>query len=239
MIKTLLRNIALLFRLDLTKNLAYDRKSRLLIRQKLKKDANCIDVGAHKGEVLAYLLKQFPSGKHQAYEPVPELFFSLKEKFGDRVSVFPYALSNTNALVEFQWVKNAPAYSGLKKRSYAIKKPKIETIQVETRLLDDLQQASSPVHFLKIDVEGAEYLVLKGAENTLKTDRPFVLFEFGLGASDYYDSTAEELFHFFEGFNYKLYTLDGALKNSNALTLETFQKHYQENTEYYFWAQPK
>jgi len=82
-------------------------------------------------------------------------------------------------------------------------------------------------------------LVLKGAQEILKKDRPFVLFEFGLGASDYYESTAEELYQFFNLLDYALFNLKDVLKNNVALDLEAFENHYKNNSEYYFWAAPK
>lgn len=239
MIKNLLRELLLFFRIDLTKNLAYDRMSRQLIRNHILPSDNCVDVGAHKGEVLKFLAKQAPNGRHMAFEPIPLFYEYLKRRWESRVSIYPFALSDTSGKSEFQWVKNAPAYSGFKKRGYAIQHPDIETINVETRRLDDFKKPETPIRFIKIDVEGAELLVLKGAQEILKTDRPSILFEFGLGASEYYESTAEELFQFFNARDYAIFTLKEALKNKSALNLNSFEQFYKSNSEYYFWAAPK
>lgn len=238
MIKSLLREILLFLRLDITKNLAYDRMSRELIRRHVRSFDNCVDVGAHKGEFLDYFTKQAPQGKHLAFEPIPQFYTDLKNRWGNRVEVHPFALSDISGKSEFQWVKNAPAYSGLKRRKYAVSNPEIETIEIETKCLDAFQNPDRSIRFIKIDVEGAELLVLKGAKETLKNHRPFVLFEFGLGASEYYESTAEEFYSFFLELNYSLFTLKDALKDKEALSLANFISHYQNNSEYYFWAAP-
>lgn len=239
MIKSLLREILLFLRLDVTKNLAYDRMSRELIRRYVSSSDNCVDVGAHKGEFLDYFTKQAPQGKHLAFEPIPQFYTDLKRFWKNRVAVYPFALSDTSGRSEFQWVKNAPAYSGLKRRKYAVSNPEIETIDVEMKRLDDFQNPDRPIRFIKIDVEGAEFLVLKGANEVLKKDRPFVLFEFGLGASDFYQNNPKELFQFFDTLDYALFNLKDALQGKEALTLEIFENHYINNSEYYFWAAPK
>ena len=239
MIKSLLRKILLFLRLDITKNLAYDRMSRELIRRDVRSSDNCVDIGAHKGEFLHYFTKQAPQGKHLAFEPIPQLYTDLKNRWGNRVEIYPFALSDTTGKSEFQWVKNDPAYSGLKRRKYAISNPEIETINVEMKRLDDFKKPDKPIRFIKIDVEGAEFLVLKGATEILKKDRPFVLFEFGLGASDYYQNTPKKLFQFFDGLDYALFNLKDALQSKEALTFEAFENYYKNNSEYYFWAAPK
>lgn len=239
MIKSLIREILLFFQLGITKNLAYDIYSRKLIRKYVKSSDNCVDIGAHKGEFLSYFIKQSPKGKHLAFEPIPHHYSALKNNWSGVAQIYPYALSNKKGQSEFQWVKNAEAYSGLKQRKYKVENPEIEILSVETHLLDEFKNDNKPIRFIKIDVEGAEFLVLQGAREILKTQRPFVLFEFGLGASDYYQNTPEELFQFFEALNYSLYSLKEALSKKEPYALKSFKEVYASNSDYYFWASPK
>lgn len=239
MIKSLIREVLLFLQLGITKNLAYDIYSRKLIKKYVKSSDNCVDIGAHKGEFLSYFIKQSPKGQHLAFEPIPHHYSALKNKWSDIAQIYPFALSNKMGQSEFQWVKNAEAYSGLKRRKYAVSNPDIETIEIETRKLDEFIVENRPIHFIKIDVEGAEFLVLQGAKEILKTQKPFVLFEFGLGASDYYQNTPEGLFQFFDALNYNIFTLKEALAANTAFDLESFKEAYLTNTDYYFWAAPK
>jgi SAM-dependent MidA family methyltransferase len=39
----------------------------------LKKDSNCIDIGANEGTILRDMLKFAPRGDHMAIEPIPDL----------------------------------------------------------------------------------------------------------------------------------------------------------------------
>jgi len=233
-IKKIIRPIFIFLRLDLTRNLKYDRLTAKIMKKVINEDTNCIDVGCHKGEMLAQMIALAPNGKHFAFEPIPEMYKQLKKKYGERVSVFPYAVSDKNGNSSFQFVKNSAAYSGLKKRKYDIKNPDIEEINVGLVTLDEVIPENLKIGFIKVDVEGAEFSVLKGAEKLLKRCVPTVIFEFGLGASDFYGTTPESLFRFVQSVNMNIYTLDHFLKGKSKLTEADFCVYYKENREYYF-----
>ena len=233
-IKELLREFLITFHLDLTKNLKYDRLTNQIMKQVIQNNSNCIDIGCHKGEMLQKILQLAPNGNHFAFEPIPMMFHRLKNQFLHHVEIFPYALSDESGFSTFQFVKNAPAYSGLKIRKYAIEHPEIEEIQVEMKQLDEVIPENKTIHFIKIDVEGAEFAVLKGAKNLIKRDAPVIVFECGLGASDFYNTDPNELYHFIESVNLKIYTLEQFVKKQSPLTNEQFNKMYATNSEYYF-----
>jgi len=127
MIKELIRKILIGLRIDLTKNIYYDRLTLKILDKVVKPDSNCIDIGCHKGEIMEEILKRSPGGTHLAFEPIPILFQQLKEKFqNNNVQVFDIALSKSTGETTFNYVVNAPAYSGIKQRQYNVKKPKID-----------------------------------------------------------------------------------------------------------------
>lgn len=233
-IKELLREFLITFHIDLTKNLKYDRLTNQIMKQVIDKNSNCIDIGCHKGEMLQKILQLAPKGNHFAFEPIPMMYHRLKHQFQHHVEIFPYALSDESGFSTFQFVKNAPAYSGLKIRKYAIESPEIEEIQVEMKQLDDVIPESTTIHFIKIDVEGGEFGVLKGAKKLIKRDAPIIVFECGLGASDYYNTDPNELFNFIESVDLKIFTLKQFVKKQAPLTNEQFNKMYATNSEYYF-----
>ena len=236
-IKSCLRSLLIFFHLDISKNIEYDRLTEAIMKRVIKRDSNCIDVGCHKGEILDSILKCAPMGKHFAFEPIPYLFTHLENKFKNKAIIYPYALSDKSGASSFQLVKNAPAYSGINKRKYDISNPEIEEIKVELRTLDEIIPSDTKINFIKIDVEGGEFGVLKGAENLLKKDQPTVIFECGLGASDYYNTDPILLYNFItQTIGLKIYTLRAFIKNNQPLTANDFEHYYQKNTEYYFIA---
>ena len=238
-IKDIIRQTLIFFHLDLTKNLQYDRFTKEIMKKNIDKNHNCIDIGCHKGEILNIILKYAPNGKHYAFEPIPYLFEELTKKYADRATICPYALSDTPGFSTFQFVKNAPAYSGIKKRKYDISNPEIEEINVELKTLDELIPADEKIHFLKIDVEGGEFGVIKGAKELLKRNKPTILFECGKGASDYYGTNPLDLYIFITNeIGLQIFTLKSYMKDNLPLTAVDFEKCFNTNSEYYFVATP-
>lgn len=235
-LKDTLRLVLNFLHLDLTKNLEYDRLTKSIMKKVIQKDSNCIDIGCHKGEILQFILKLAPQGAHFAFEPIPYLYDQLNVKFKDQATVFPFALSDKSGQTTFNLVKNAPAYSGINKRKYAVENPEIEEIQVELKQLDEVIPAETKIDFIKIDVEGGEFDVLKGAKNILKNHQPILVFECGIGASEFYGTKPKEIFQYLTDLNYKISTLGAFMKQSSPLTILEFESAFTNNTDYYFIA---
>lgn len=237
-LKGLIRSLLIFFHCDLTKNLEYDRLTRLIMKKVIGRNTNCVDVGCHKGEILSDILHFAPEGAHFAFEPIPYLYHDLKKRFEGKAKLFSCALSDTEGETTFQLVKNAPAYSGLQRRKYAIENPDIEEITVPLKRLDAIIPSETRIGFIKIDVEGGEYGVLKGARELLLRHRPVVVFECGLGASDYYGTNPSELYRFLRETGLRISTLKSFSSRKGDLSEEDFIDLYQSNKEYYFIAHP-
>jgi FkbM family methyltransferase len=224
--------------IDLTRNIKYDRLTEMILKIIIQKSSNCIDIGCHTGEILDHILKLAPEGRHFAFEPIPGLFAGLKKKYAGKADIFPFALANENGHTTFNFVRNAPAYSGIRQRKYAIGNPDIEIIQVEKKKLDDVISPETTIDFIKIDVEGAEFEVLKGAGRILSEDKPTLLFECGLGGSDFYGVKPQSLYDYLSGEKgYNIYTLNDWLKRRSPLSSAMFKENFDLNREYYFIAQ--
>lgn len=237
LVKNVIREILIVLRLDVTKNLKYDRLTRIILKRHVSANTNCVDIGCHKGEILDLMLKYSPSGRHYAFEPVPYLFEGLKKKYTNKASVFPYALSDASGTTTFQLVKNAPAYSGIKKRKYDIADPIIEEIQVTLKTLDEVIPETEKIHLVKIDVEGAEMGVLKGAIKLLNRDKPLIIFECGKGATEFYGTTPAQVFDFLSGeIGLNIFTLESFIHHKPSLTRGQFEHSYESGEDYYFVA---
>ncbi len=236
-LKDLVREILIQLRLDLTKNLKYDRLTRIIIQRTVNPKSVCIDVGCHKGEILDLILKESPNLKHYGFEPIPVLYNNLVENYKDKAHIYNCALSDSQGETTFNYVKNAPAYSGIKQRKYAVENPDIETLHVKLERLDDIIPEAEKIDLIKIDVEGGEFNVLKGAVKLIQKNKPYIIFETGLGASEFYGTKPEELYDFFENvLQSKIYTLQNWIDNKSYLRKEEFLKLYNTNAEYYFLA---
>lgn len=235
--KKFLKKIASSLPFALTKNIKYDQLTQQVIKKVCKEATNCIDVGCHKGEILDLMIEAAPKGKHFGFEPIPELYSNLKTKYKNTgCTISKIALSNKSGMTSFNYVLTNPSYSGIKKRNYDRVNEKDTKIDVQTEKLDVVVGDSYNTGLIKIDVEGAEMLVLEGAVKTIARCKPFIIFEFGLGASDVYGTEPKELFEFFSKLNYKLGLLDHWLENQHSLTLKDLEEEYFNKSNHYFIA---
>ena len=214
----------------------YDQHTSLIMRLMLSPNSSCIDVGAHVGALLTEMVRQCPNGNHVAFEPIPHLFEALQARFPD-VKVYPFACSDERGASPFFFVENDPAYSGLRRRTYDRPDPKVSEITVARALIDDVISPAQKIDFIKIDVEGAELKVLRGAKRVIIENRPLIVFESGIGASDYYGTTGEMLFDFLVGeCGLEINTLDGFLCGRSGLTRSRVGEVFNTTSRYYFVA---
>jgi hypothetical protein len=92
------------------KNSRDDEALRSLIRS-LPPDADCVDVGANMGHILAAMVEGCPDGRHVAFEPVPQLAQDLRRRF-PRVDVRAQGVADVPGRTAFTVVpgkRRAPA----------------------------------------------------------------------------------------------------------------------------------
>ena len=179
-----------------------------LMERVLEPDSDCLDVGAPAGSVLAEMVRLAPRGRHVAWEPLPDFAEDLRRRFPD-VEVRQAALSDAPGEREFAHVLADPGWSGFVARP-APGGEAVETLTVRVERLDDALPEGVRPAFVKIDVEGAEEQMLRGAVGTLREHRPVIAFEHGLGSADHYGTTPEALHRLLAGeLGYEIKGLDG------------------------------
>ncbi|MGI8945078.1 MAG: FkbM family methyltransferase [Thermoleophilaceae bacterium] len=179
-----------------------------LLAFSLREDSNCIDVGCHRGEVLAEMLRLAPGGHHIAFEPVPASHASLAADF-PAADVRKAAVSDTDGEADFVVVPGLPSFSGLRERSYPGEQ-RTERVRVETCRLDGCLPAGYVPRLVKVDVEGAELHVLRGARETLRRHRPIVWFEHGAGGADHYGTSPADVHRLLAGeIGMRIFDADG------------------------------
>ena len=146
-----------------------------------------VDVGANTGRYSAALLHQFPGARILAFEPAPANFKELETRFGDTDAVVcrQLALGETAGTLDlYDYADRAGSSHASVYRDVMTalhKTGDVRAITITVSTLDDvLAELDVPrIDFLKIDTEGHELAVLRGAERTLRTCPPTaVQFEF-------------------------------------------------------------
>ncbi len=163
---------------DVVRARNYDRQTIEIAAKALAGAGNSIDAGANAGHILKSLTKLSPMGSHWAFEPIPRFAARLREKFPN-VTVEQLALSDHNGVEDFNFLPEDPAYSSLLKRPDLEAGMEVQSLHVDVRRLDDCIPLGLPIAFIKIDVEGAEAAVLRGAAQLLGKFKPVVVFECG------------------------------------------------------------
>ena len=162
-----------------------------LMKRELKRDSDCLDVGASEGQFLTEMSRIASRGEHVAWEPVPDFAVKLRDNFPE-AHVREAALSDRNGYGEFQISLDDPAWSGLRARPTASGK-RHKTIIVRYERLDDALPPTVSPRLIKLDVEGAEELVIRGGMETIRRHRPTIVFGHDAAAAVLYDSNAESL----------------------------------------------
>lgn len=202
-----------------------------IMKRILRPDSNWVEVGASTGEFLWHVLRHAPRGQHHAFEPVPASVARLRTELGARVTVHAIAANDAAGEAEFQYVVGDAGYSGLRRRAYPRADIEVRPIRVQTARLDEVLPADLRIDAMKVDVEGAELQVLRGAEQTLRRWRPFVLFEHGRGAAEAYGTTPALLHDFLHGaLGYAIALPEAWLAGGAALDREQFAAAFAGDT---------
>ena len=125
-----------------------------------------LDIGANTGEFIINAKKIFPSAKIIAFEPVKSCFNELKNRFENKpnITLYNVALGSENKRGEIFVSDFSPSSSIVRPDGNS------KTEEIDIKRLDeyrDLIKEKDKV-FIKIDVEGFELEVLKGAESLLQ-----------------------------------------------------------------------
>ncbi len=235
LLKQLVKKIPIAF----TQNQKYDQQTKQVIRLVLSGRGSGVDIGALKGEILDIMLRAAPQGPHFAFEPIPELYERLQQKYhSSPCTIFNMALSHEVGTASFNHVVSNPSYSGLRQRQYDRPNEVAQQITVQTDTLDRILPPEVKIDLIKIDVEGAELWVLEGAREHLQRDQPIVIFEHGLGASEFYESSPEKIYDLFAHCGYQINLMQRWLRHEPPLSLAAFQQQFYERRHYYFLAYP-
>ena len=131
-----------------------------------------IDVGANKGQFSLVARHLFPKAQIFAFEPLTDELRKYKNVVAGPRDVYPVAVAATKGIADYFVTSRAdssslltPSYS--QSAAYGVVLSSRSTVQTE-RLSDIiLPEACVSPAFLKIDVQGGELGVLKGAEDLL------------------------------------------------------------------------
>lgn len=134
--------------------------------------SSVIDVGANIGNHSLEFARHF--AKVYAFEPNPHTFklLSFNADFRPNIAVFSHGLSDKDE--ELMLSEDIVNYGG---SSAVLQFGSDSRVRIKVKRLDDVAKKIRDVSLIKIDVEGMELNVLKGAVETIRSNQPIIAFE--------------------------------------------------------------
>lgn len=186
-----------------------------------------VEVGANIGYftlLLAAAIRRDPLARVDAFEPFAPVFAQLERNVGLNpqlpIRIHRTAVSDTDGDVSLfiptdeRAKTNASLVAGLFEQKGAERVP---SERLDTFLS---KHSGPPVDLLKLDCEGAEPAVLRGAERLLREDRPEILCEV-------LSATVDELDRLFTAHRYVRFRIgDGQFSRVDRLTAFSHQRDY-------------
>jgi len=160
--------------------LSEDLKTTKFLIENFKEEDIFYDIGANYGYFTLLAQEFIKTGEIHSFEPNPIIFELLK--INADIRNFPnthlneLALSNKKGIVEFY----DRQITGFSFQSSLIKKEDLrnyKVIKVRSEKIDDYISDHRPPTVMKIDVEGAEKMILEGSKNLLKNYSPLIIIE--------------------------------------------------------------
>ena len=186
-----------------------------IMSRHIKKGDVCLDVGANIGWFTTLFAKLCgSSGQVHAFEPVPKTFADLQRNVainqtGANVFINNFGLGDVEKEFEIHLFPDLPNGHA----SLAAKPDhKSETVPVLIKTLDSYlaERNIDQVDFIKVDVEGAEQMFLKGGKSIFQQQKPPVLFmEMALGNTKEFGYKPDDIILFIkENGDYDFFALD-------------------------------
>jgi FkbM family methyltransferase len=208
-----------------------DEEDLLMVKQCIKPTSDVIDIGANVGLYTKFLSESVgPEGKVLSFEPIPETYNYLKNNIQKlnlhNVVALQVAISDHKGKAIMQ----VPRFNDNRLNFYEAAitdKPNDAIIhfEVETNTLDNfcIQYNLKPL-LIKCDVEGHEWLVFKGSNDTITRYKPILLVEINQDLSNPDPNTAR-LLDYLDNKGYQTYiTANNRLK----------KRESEKKVNYYF-----
>ncbi|GIW67116.1 MAG: hypothetical protein KatS3mg095_1014 [Candidatus Parcubacteria bacterium] len=209
------------------------RLNLFIIKNIFKEDLVFFDLGAHYGWFSLLVSNLLPQSKVYAFEPDPYVLKILEKNKRPNIEIIDKAVSNKEGKIKFYsrpLLSSGVSTLNIESENLVFKNIPYSEVEVESITLDNFCFKNNIYpDFIKIDVEGAEEMVLKGAEEVLKNHNSIIAIEIWFKPfSDVYKNSVDIL----KSYGYKIYAIneDGDLENIN---YDKIDDYFQKLNNYY------
>ena len=206
---------------------SYEPNETRIMMSMVKPGMTIVDIGANIGYyTLLFARAVGEGGSVYAFEPAPETFALLKRNLRENnlshiVKLHEIALSDREGAGEL-FINE---YNKGNNRLYNSGGMRSAPIRLK-RLDDIIPPTNEHVGFIKMDIEGAEVLALRGMRELLARDKPIIVIEYWPRRFKKLNTTAEEMFEMLGVLGYKFWDIEGESGNVCQMTSEELQARY-------------
>lgn len=191
----------------------YDEDLHLMLERLLEPGMICMDIGANLGEMAMHMAaKVGVNGRVYAFEPVSAVRERLqrhveRNRVERIVKVVSIALSNQTGTARIHFADTAADNQGLGSLVHADTDSLPLAKEVATMTLDDFvaRERIGRIDLMKVDIQGAELLLLEGGMSVFKTLSPDLLIEISPKDLRHARSDSRALVEKIEQYGYAVY----------------------------------
>ena len=223
--------------LELDVNPDWETMESFFIENNVKQGTIFIDVGANIG-YYSMLVASLGLSEVIAIEPSPRTYKDLKRNIEHNLmerNIKPFNIAIGSKDETCQFVTSLGPKDHIKPTNQ--KDYGVETVPTQVTTLDNLVQniaKGKNVDFIKVDIEGAEFEFLKGAEKTIQQCKPILLMEIKENDLKKYDVTPSEIFQFMADLNYEY-----LIVKKTEIIKDDYKKHLKDSRDFIFYPQDK
>jgi FkbM family methyltransferase len=191
-----------------------------------------LDIGANLGWYSLVLGRNCPGSRIYAFEPIPSTVAVLEKNIRlnrlENIETICMGMFNKEDELNFLFAPDVSGATSLKMAGQSRGRTAIQSVVCKTTTLDAFCASRNIVpSLLKIDVEGAELMVIQGGEKILEST-PIILMELLRKWSREFGYHPNDVFTLLEKYGYRAWVFaeDGRLQACPLVTEETIQTNY-------------
>ncbi len=190
----------------------YEPEDSAMIYALIEPGFTVFDIGGNIGWYTNHIAPLLTDGKIYAFEPIPETYQKLTGNVAlngfKNITLENFAFSDKQDKIKFFY---SPAMPGAASAANITGSSQMQELECTTNTVDNYVATSGvkKIDFIKCDVEGAEFMVFKGAEETLRTHKPVVFSEMLRKWAAKFNYHPNDIINFYKGLGYNCYVTNG------------------------------
>jgi len=177
------------------------------------------DIGANSGCYSIFYATKYKNSKIYSFEPVKTIYHKLKKNLHmnkiKNIKSYNFGFFDKEMKSKIGLPSNKKGNRVNNKKNYLVNDgfysifEKKNPQQIKLKTFDNFIKKNmvKKISFIKIDTEGSEYQILKGAQNSIKKFRPIVQFEYNYVTKSLNKNKIKNYMKFFKNLDYKKYYL--------------------------------